>query len=64
MRRNSAQPKSFRDPKTELRFLFQLADRLHKFVWEVEEMPRRERVYWRLLWETEQAERELAMSGD
>lgn len=64
MRRRRPSPRSFRQPKTELRFLFTLADRLHKFVSEVEEMPRRERIYWRLLMETEDAERQLAQASD
>jgi len=40
--------------------MFVLADRLKKFVWEIEEMPPRERAYWGILYEVEDYERRLA----
>jgi hypothetical protein len=40
--------------------MFVLADRLKKFVWEIEEMPPRERAYWGILYEVEAYERDLA----
>lgn len=58
-RRRPPSRTSFLEPKTDLRFLFFLADRLKKFVWEIEEMPPRERKYWGLLVEVEDYERRL-----
>lgn len=53
MRRRPA--RSFRARDSELYFRFKLADRLNKFVWEINELPADEYMLWRAFHEVEKA---------
>jgi hypothetical protein len=57
-RRFGPRPRSFRDPKTDLRFRFELAERLHLMVADLDDgMTAREFAYWKQLERVRVAER-------